>query len=157
MLTVELLKKSLAYDPKTGVFTRLTKGKSKVGSVTSHGYLRLFVAEYHDYAHRLAWLYMTGTFPPDGYVIDHKNGDKLDNRFVNLRLASETQNRQNVGLRRNNKLGFKGVIALRDKYKAYIAIGSKQIHLGLFNTPELAHAAYCGAAKVLHGSFFNAG
>lgn len=94
--------------------------------------------------------------------IDHiKTGrvHKSDNRKKNLRKATGEQNRQNIGLRKNNTSGYKGVVwsAATNKWIAQIFKGKNRIHLGVFSTAELAYEAYCKAAKKLHGEFFNPG
>lgn len=96
----EALKLLLTYNPETGEFTRL-KGTGKgaaAGTVTkgcidkSNGYRRICVQGKQRYAHRVAWLYMTGQWPKD--QIDHKNMDRSDNRFGNLRQANNSENNQ---------------------------------------------------------------
>lgn len=91
--------------------------------------------------------------------VDHINGDRLDNRKGNLRLCNRDQNNYNRGDISRNKLGLKGVVKMRccNRYRAEIWFDKKRKHLGLFLTPEEAHAAYCEAAKELHGEFANFG
>ncbi len=87
---------------------------------------------------------------------DHINLDTLDNRRSNLRIASVAQNCQNRGIRSNKVSQFKGVCYEPRGLKHWVArirLEGRLIHLGLFLTPELAHAAYCEAAKRLHGEF----
>ena len=92
---------------------------------------------------------------PGGMDVDHINGDKLDNRRENLRLATRAQNTQNQGRRSTNKSGYKGVCRAtnRKSWMATITVNRRQKLLGCFSTPEEAHAAYCTAAKELHGEF----
>ena len=87
--------------------------------------------------------------------VDHINHIPLDNRRSNLRLASRQQNVHNVGIRRNNTSGYKGVSfdKERSKWKAQIKINYRNVLLGRFDTPEEAHQAYCEAARKLHGEF----
>ena len=87
--------------------------------------------------------------------VDHANGDGLDNRRSNLRSASRAQNQQNQGRRADNSSGFKGVCwhAQRGKWYARIGCNGVTRSLGLFDSPELAHDAYCRAASVAHGQF----
>lgn len=86
---------------------------------------------------------------------DHINGDGLDNRRSNLRVASRQQNARNRRLRADNRSGLKGVSFDKKtkRWKAQINNDRKQIVLGYFDAPEQAHAAYCEAAKKYHGEF----
>lgn len=87
---------------------------------------------------------------------DHKNPSKtLDNRDVNLRFANRTQQQQNRRKQSNNTSGYKGVSFAKGsrKWAARIKVNGKYLHLGLFNTPELAYAAYCAAAIKYFGEF----
>lgn len=94
-------------------------------------------------------------------IVDHIDCDKLNNRRSNLRLTTPAGNVWNQPRRRTNKTGFKGVYVQvecnRTWYRAALVVEGKRIHLGLFNTPEEAHAAYCEAAKKYHGEFANFG
>ena len=92
-----------------------------------------------------------------GQSVDHKNGDSLDNRRSNLRVASQTQNMQNVGVTKSNTSGYKGVNwnMAASKWHARIRVDGKRLHLGLFESAEDAHAAYVAAAKKYHGEFAN--
>lgn len=92
---------------------------------------------------------------PQGLEIDHRDGNGLNNRRSNLRVATSSQNKQNQGIRADNTSGFKGVTWVkRDrKWQARIEVGGKRRFLGLFKTPEAAHAAYVAANAELHGSF----
>lgn len=92
---------------------------------------------------------------PGDLEIDHRNGDGLDNRRDNLRIATRAENSRNTGVRRDNSSGFKGVSFHKQcrKWTAQIKLDGKLHRLGLHATPELAHAAYCRAAAELHGQF----
>lgn len=129
---------------------------SDVGSLSSCGYSHVYLGGKTYLTHRIIWLYVYGRWPVN--EIDHRNGDKLDNRLANLREATINQNKQNRRISRRNKTGFKGVyIAPYGKYRAAIEImidgRRKTIHLGSHNTPESAHAAYQMAAQKYHGEF----
>jgi hypothetical protein len=84
---------------------------------------------------------------------EHRNMDSLDNRDENLRIATVSQNNCNRRAQRNNKSGFKGVYRHNQKWAAQIGFNGKRKYLGYYPTPELAFAAYCAAAKQLHGDF----
>ncbi len=96
---------------------------------------------------------------PDGLDVDHVSGNGLDNRRLNLRLATKTQNNHNQRIRKDNTSGYKGVYldAKSGKWRARVKIDGKQHNLGYHNTPEEAHAARCKAANELHGKFVNHG
>ncbi|MHC4389402.1 MAG: HNH endonuclease, partial [Planctomycetota bacterium] len=91
---------------------------------------------------------------PEGYVIDHINGDGLDNRKANLRLATVAQNAWNAN-KRNPRSGYKGVCFAGEKrlWRAAIVCNRKRIHLGYFRDRTTAAKAYDTAAKRLHGEF----
>jgi hypothetical protein len=95
--------------------------------------------------------------PTEG--VDHIDGDGLNNRRDNLRVATHAQNLRNRGKNKNNKSGYKGVYwhKATKKWKAQIKVNGKEKYLGLFDNPEDAHKAYCEAAKELHGKFANYG
>lgn len=95
---------------------------------------------------------------PTEYV-DHIDGNGLNNRRENLRLASCSQNNRNTRKRSNNTSGYKGVskVKNREKWIAQIFIDGTNKYLGRFDTPELAYQAYCEKAKELYGEFANYG
>lgn len=159
MLTVEHLKELLSYSPETGVFTWLVSrgGRAqpgaKAGTRNVNGYWRIDVEGEKLYAHRLAWLYMTGSWPKG--EIDHINGVRADNRFPNLREATVSENRRNVTMRRHNTSGVFGVTfdKARKKWKAQIVVDRKCIFIGRFDAIEDAKKARDMAAADLHGIF----
>lgn len=127
------------------------------GSAATNGRWRIKI-DYVEYAgHRLAWLYVTGEWPP--IDIDHEDRDPLNNRWDNLRLATPSQNGANK-MALPNSTGFKGVghsqNNKRNPYTAMITVHQKKIYLGCFQTPEAAHAAYYKAAKEHFGEFARA-
>jgi hypothetical protein len=95
---------------------------------------------------------------PDGMQVDHINLDKLDNRRGNLRLATASQNQRNRGAYATNTSGYKGVVWHKgaNKWRARIVCSGKKHSLGLYESKELAYAAYCDAARELHGEFARA-
>jgi hypothetical protein len=97
---------------------------------------------------------MTGTDPPA--LVDHQNNKApLDNKWENLRSATRPQN--NTNRRVTNSLGIKGVSQKKNRFRAMVRSAGKRNYLGYFDTAEEAHAAYCKAARELHGEFWNPG
>ena len=119
-----------------------------VAGCKSRGYIVVRVDLVLHQAHRLAWLYVHGSWPVD--QIDHINCDPSDNRICNLREATPAQNQANT--RSYAKSGFKGVRKNFSKWNAYIG-GRTFKHLGSFDTPEEANAAYLTAARARSGEF----
>lgn len=158
MITQSRLKELLSYDPETGVFTRIVRTSSNArigdiaGCLTPYGYRQISIDGKDYLSHRLAWLYMTGAWPTD--QMDHINGVRDDNRFVNLHEATDAENQQNRALPSNNTSGFLGVSWHKptNKWRADIMIAGHQKFLGYFTTPEAAHEAYL-AAKAIHHPF----
>lgn len=87
--------------------------------------------------------------------VDHANGNKLDNRKANLRIATVSQNGANSKTRICSETGFKGVVfnKKRRKFQAWITLNRRKKYLGQFSTPQEAHAAYSVAAKETFGEF----
>jgi hypothetical protein len=106
-------------------------------------------------AHRLAWLYMTGDWPPPGLTVDHKDTDGRNNAWRNLRLATQQQQQFNRSKQKRNTTGYKGVTYSKKKglYCAFIGFNRKGYNLGGYATAKMAHAAYANAARRLHGEF----
>ena len=151
------IKEYLSYNPDTGIFIWIKKPskKMKVGSVagTKHhkGYIHVGYKGKIYQAHQLAWFFMYGEIPL--YEIDHIDKFKDNNRIENLRLDINRENEQNNSKPRiDNTSGFRGVHwCERDKkWVAQIKINGKKIHLGSYDKPEEAHAAYLSAKKELH-------
>jgi hypothetical protein len=157
--TIDILKEVIIYIPETGeLIWRKNRPKCKAGSIAggmhSDGYIYVGIYGKRYAAHRIAWLMHYGK-DPDNMQIDHINQCKNDNRIINLRLASPAENRHNVSATKGSTTGYKGVSynKERNKYHAQIMSNRVSYHLGYFETPELAHMAYCKAAAELHGEF----
>lgn len=158
-LTVERLREVVHYNPGTGFFTwlisrRVVRAGARAGSVHKKTqYLRIKIDGVDHLAHRLAWLYMTGQWPPD--QIDHRDLVRSHNWWSNLRLANNSQNNANSRLPSCSTSGFKGVTwsRHRKKWQAQITFQGRNQYLGGFDTPEAAHAAYAAAAIKHHGEF----
>lgn len=88
-----------------------------------------------------------------GQEMDHINGNGLDNRRENLRFCSRTENNRNRGRQKLAASGYKGVSKRKNRWKAWITLDSKQIHIGMYSMKEEAARAYNKAAKEYHGEF----
>jgi hypothetical protein len=157
MITQERLKELYDYDPKTGLFTqrfnrRGTFAGRTAGSKGKNGYIKLCVDKNHLLAHRLAWLYMNGQFPP---MIDHINGQRDDNRIENLRICTSHENHCNVAIAKNNTSGVKGISfsAQTQKWKPQVMCKGKRYFLGYFESLVDAEAALKELREKLHGDF----
>jgi hypothetical protein len=157
-MTIDELRRLFRYDPHTGkVFWLVGHRRGKeAGTVNLEGYVRISVgnnpARYAK-AHRVAMALMRGEIIPDAMHVDHLNGDKTDNRAVNLRVCTAKENGENSRRSKNNTSGFKGVSrlgnGLQKRFRAFICHNRKQIHLGCYDSAEDAHAAYLKAAADL--------
>lgn len=153
-LSQSRLKELLHYCPDTGIFTNIkARKKVRVGSTAGHvdsvnGYVRIMI-DYKLYlAHRLAWLYIHGEFPPND--IDHVNRVRNDNRICNLRLATRAENMQNISMPRNNTSGYTGVYWHKagQKWQVEIMLNYKKINLGYFaDQSEAISARKAGEQK----------
>ena len=160
MITQEELKKYLRYDTDTGFFIWRIKPSVQVsegnvaGTLMNRGYIHIGVLGKAYRAHRLAFLYMTGAWPKE--QVDHINGNRIDNRWCNLREATQTENQFNVAIRKDNTSGYKGVSLHKrtGKWAARCGINNKDKWLGIFDTPELAAKAYQEFAKKHHKQFY---
>lgn len=86
-----------------------------------------------------------------GQIVDHRNGDGLDNRRHNLRLGTQSGNC--VNRRRTPGRYLRGARPKKGLWQAYIKFGGKQRSLGYFNTEQAAHEAYITEARLLHGDW----
>ena len=153
--SADYLRSILAYDADTGVFTRLVQTGSsvKVGDVAGgkrpDGYIEISVLNRTYRAHRLAWLYVHGTWPV-GHI-DHLDGCRDNNTLRNLRDVTRSVNNQNQRLAHSdNTSGFLGATRHGNRWRSQIMVGGKRRGLGSHDTPELAHAAYIDAKRRLH-------
>jgi len=154
-LTAERVKEVFNYDPETGEFYRkLDKyGRHitpyKVGFTMSNGYTYLSIDGKQVRAHRIAWLYVTEQWPD--LFVDHINGDKSDNRFCNLRVATPRINAENRRApKTTSTTGHMGVSQERSVWRATITTNKKFRRIGTFKTPQEAHDAYLKAKRAEH-------
>lgn len=157
-LLTDELRQVLEYNPRTGEFFWLvSKGAVRAGeaagSIYANGYRYIQVDGLDYRAGRLAWFFVTGEDPVD--FVDHKDGCRDNNRFCNLRKATNSQNQANTGPKSTNTSGFKGVSwqPSRCKWIAMITIDGKAKNLGRFANIEDAVSAYKEAALTAWGDF----
>ena len=154
-LTQCRLKQLLHYSPDDGKFRRLVATIGKVGDIAGtlarDGYIYICVDAKRYLAHRLAFPWVTGKWPEE--YVDHVNQDRSDNRWVNLREATNSQNQHNTKLFSSNTSGVKGVCWHKGakKWLARIRMNGKRVDLGLFNTIEEAKAAREAAEVIARG------
>lgn len=160
MITQAQLKELLSYDPETGVFTwNVSKNAIKIGGIAgglnSKGYWQIKINLKTYRAHRLSWLYMTGNWPED--QIDHINRNRSDNRFVNLREATQSQNQGNSKKYKDVSSVYRGACwHKRDKkWRVQIMVNGKKKWIGYFDQEEAAAAAYDWHATKVFGEFAN--
>ena len=149
MLTQEKVRNLLSYDAVSGEFTWLASGK-KAGCKAHDSYVVIQIDKRQYRAHQLAWLHVHGEFLTR--QIDHVNRIRDDNRIVNLRKVTLSQNSQNQVLTRKNTSGYRGVCWDKDRnmWRADICIARKRKFLGHYETKEIAAKAYSKAAAALH-------
>lgn len=169
----EELQKLFSYDPLTGILTWKHQawqspqfnGKyaGKIAGTVHEGYIVVGWRSEGEprtvyyLAHRLIWKLVTGEEPDE--FIDHRDTDKLNNRWVNFRPATNGQNIQNSKLRKDNKTGVKGV-TWEESHKAYRAIiTANGVHhrLGRFKKISNAEMAINKARAQIHGEFARLG
>ena len=158
------LKQALSYDPETGLFIWIEPRRGRMlFSIAGHvdkstGYRDISLDDRSYYAAKLAWLYMFGEYPE--CVVDHINRNKSDDRIVNLRLATTSQNIANSGMWAHNTSGVKGVYHYKDRAErgwpawwAYITHNGKRKSLGYFHSKTEAKFAREEAELDLFGEF----
>ncbi|TES59157.1 HNH endonuclease [Pseudomonas syringae group genomosp. 3] len=161
-ITQERLKQVLRYSPIVGVFEWRIAGRKirpgyLAGAVVGTGYVRITIDRVPYPGHQLAWLYMTGEWPEE--QIDHRDGDRSNNAFKNLRLATEAQNSWNSKKKKNNTSGVKGVFFCNTtkKWVASFRMNGKMVYRKFFATMDEASIAIRSAREQLQGEFANHG
>ena len=159
-LTSQRVRELLNYDPDSGIFTGKVdvgrwgriKAGTPTGSPDATGHLRIQVDGTLYYAHRLAWLVVTGEWPVGD--IDHIDGAPANNRFANLRDVphqTNTENRRRAARNKRSGMPIGVFIDRRDgAIRADITVNGKARSLGRFNDAQQAHEAYLKAKRELH-------
>lgn len=156
-MDISELRRLLRYEPDTGIVRWNGRGRLKdgrvAGALDKDGYLVVRIEGHRFPLHRVAFALHTGRWPEDD--LDHANGSRTDNRFVNLREASRAENNANSRHRTLNRSGFRGVHWCKNagKWRVTMTIAGKAKHIGLFVERDAAHAMYVQKAKELYGEF----
>lgn len=163
--TREEVARLLAYDPATGVFRWLIECNSSGGKIypgdeagtLKDGYIQIKVFGLVYRAQHLAWLFMTGEWPDPSLDVEHRDRDRANNAWLNLRPATRSQNNMNMGLRSDNQSGHKGVGQRKDtgRWYARVTVNRRVILLGHFDSFDDAVAAR-KAAEITHFGEFAA-
>lgn len=165
MITQAELKARLHYAPETGIFTWINSSRGgwngkEAGSLffTGHArtaYKRVKLSGCNYLLHRLAFLYMLGVMPER---VDHKDEDGLNNRFLNLRESTSSQNICNVRTKANNSSGHKNITYrsdLKNPWRVEFRMNGEIVYRVDFLTLELAIEASKKKRAELHGEFAN--
>lgn len=147
MVSSKRLRQLVCYNPTTGVFVRLISLSNRsttgtpIGTVNSRGYVVIGIDGRTYLAHRLAWLYMTGSFPVRN--IDHIDRNPANNKWHNLREVSQSKNLMNAAGWPRTSSGSRGVWFMEktSKWTAYITKDRQRHHLGSFDKYDDAVAA----------------
>lgn len=160
-LTQERLKELFDYNFLTGVLLWRVKPHIKANSIfpgkkagcsTGYKYWAVVIDKKKYSYHRVVWLYVTGEWPQKD--IDHIDGDRSNNKWGNLRLASRSENMMNLkSHHKDSQTGYLGIEKKRDKYMARICVNGKRIGLGTYIDPKEAHNAYLEAKRKYHQGF----
>lgn len=154
-MNITKLREQFYYNPDTGIFVwKIDKGPARVGqtagSLNSKGYIVLWFDGKCHKAHRLAWAYVTGILPE--HDIDHRDRNRSNNKWSNLREATRCENHQNKSGYKNNSTGFPGVYEEKKygRFGAQIWFKGTKYFLGYFDTALAASDAYLAKKKELH-------
>ncbi len=163
MLTVspDRLHELFEYEPETGLlrwkeaagrYGRIPAG-SVAGTLNGEGYRYVVIDGVHYRASRVIWAWMTGEWPE--HQVDHEDRNPGNDRWINLRPATGTQNKANNGIYRNNTSGYPGVYYDKERghWRSKGVVDGKRRWLGRFATAEEAYAAYCANKQATYGEF----
>jgi HNH endonuclease len=157
MITQDRLKELLSYDRDTGKFTRLVnQGNTKEGDVAGYnieGYTYICIDLIPYPAHRLAFLYVEGVYPETD--VDHKDMDRDNNKWENLRVATRASNMLNIRSHKDNPLQCKNVSYRKDtqKYGVRLMVNGKYKSIGSFEELEFAMLVAEMAREKYHGEY----
>lgn len=160
MITKQELEQLFDFDKETGKFYwKRCDNKphllgKEAGGFDVDGYRRVQIKNRSYRTHHLTWLYHTGRLPEK--EIDHKDQNKANNVYSNLREVTDSQQRINTGIQRSNKSGFRGVYWLqrRKRWRARVKFEGIVYELGLYTDKEEAAKAYESKARQLFGEYY---
>ncbi|MCP4408507.1 MAG: HNH endonuclease [Gammaproteobacteria bacterium] len=156
-LTAARARQLLKYDPATGALTWRVggrdQGKGKRAGAVCGRYGQIMLDSVNYRTHRVIWLMQTGSWPCA--LVDHRDGDGLNNAWDNLRQATYSQNAFNRRLGKRNTTGAVGVCPDKasGKFEAHITISGRIRHLGKYNCVADAAAVRCEAERHYFGAF----
>jgi hypothetical protein len=134
-LSQAVLHKIVLYHPTTGLFTK-TDG-TNLKHYNMDGYVGIYLKKYGVYkAHRLAFLFIEGSWPE--HLVDHIDGDRSNNAWINLRSATHQQNGQNRRAKSKNMTGLLGVSKHGKNFVASIYVEGCSVKIGVYATKEEA-------------------
>lgn len=171
-ITPELLRQLMRYEPESGKLFWLNRSGSivpdlrernswnaryagkEVGAVNGKGYLTLEILRSSQKAHRVAWAIYYGEWPNG--LIDHINGDRTDNRILNLRVVTIGESAKNRGLQKNNPSGYSGICPRGSNWRVTLGVNGKRINIGTFDNLQEA-VLHRKLAEIEYGFHFNHG
>lgn len=156
MIDLALLLEFLAVDVDAGtaVWIKSPSHRAKVGmraGFDMKGYVSVGFRREKIPLHHIVWAVAKGYWPK--HEIDHIDLNRGNNGIANLREATHAENLRNVGIKKSNTSGLKGVSMAGPSWRAQIVLVGRRIHIGCYPTKEQAHQAYAAKAAELHGAF----
>ena len=154
MITQEFLRDMFTY--VDGELVRKNSPRKRYAKRTKSEYLCTVIAGRTYKTHRLIYMYHYGTMP---HQVDHADGNKHNNRVENLRACAPSNNSMNIGIKKNNTTGFKGIVwePSRNKWRTRICLQGKTVFSARFDDIELADLVATMAREKYHGVFANHG
>lgn len=145
-LNQSYLRQCYWYNPMTGEM--ISRRTNRPTGWVDDGYRHITLKGKDYRVHRLVWMYLHDRWPVE--MVDHINGNKLDNSIANLREVTAKQNAENRN-KVNAISGLKGVFSYpKNRWKAAIGHNGKTVNLGVYDSKEEAYEIYCKATKLFH-------